>query len=502
MPLRFNDCLVRIVIVTLTDLVHSILYSSLLPLVISGVLVIAMLSWIRPSARLSFFHSKDNKLLLTKKSGESGVKEQVTLTDVCRASTPAKCHLNPLLFNGHLQTAWTVAQFDDVPVYYKRKMFDADSAMLKGHFAVDFVVEPYEMPKNECEITDKARQYTLPSGLPERTTFFTEEEFKALPSDDTKPMLVLLHGLSGGSHEIYLRHVLAPLIADGSWEACVVNSRGCSQTKISTGVLYNARATWDVRQAVKWLRQAFPNRPLFGIGFSLGANILANYLGEEGDACQLKAAVLCASPWNLPVSSANLQRTWLGLEVYSKTMGTSMKRLFEQHVEQVSKNPRVDVEAVRKSKYLHEFDRALQCAAWGYPTEGAYYRDAASIDSMLAIRIPFFTVQAEDDPIASVDALPFQEMAQTPYGVMLTTSWGGHLGWFELGGDRWFVKPVTKFLNTMAKEIDLATPFVVEHPEKLPGQIANHFDPSKDPDMAPKPDFNPMRRKLALDVRQ
>ncbi|KAH1909762.1 hypothetical protein KXV57_000833 [Aspergillus fumigatus] len=461
-----------------------------------------MLSWIRPSARLSFFHSKDNKLLLTKKPGESGVKQQVALADVCRSATPTKCHLNPFLFNGHLQTAWTAVKFDDVPVYYKRRMFEADNSMYKGHFAVDFVVEPYETPRDNAEATDEARRYTLPSGLPERTSFFSEEEFQALPSDDTKPMLVLLHGLSGGSHEIYLRHVLAPLIADGNWEACVVNSRGCSQTKITTGVLYNARATWDVRQTVKWLRKAFPNRPLFGIGFSLGANILANYLGEEGDACQLKAVVLCASPWNLDISSANLQKTWLGLEVYSKTMGSSMKRLFEQHVEEVSRNPRVDVEAVRNSTYLHEFDRALQCPTWGYPTEGAYYRDAASIDSMLAIRIPFFTVQAEDDPIASVDALPFQEMTQTPYGVMLTTSWGGHLGWFELGGDRWFVKPVTNFLNAMAKEIDLETPFIVEHPEKLPGHLANHFDLNKDADTAPKPDFDPMRRKLATKMVQ
>jgi predicted alpha/beta-fold hydrolase len=74
---------------------------------------------------------------------------------------------------------------------------------------------------------------------------------------------------------------------------------------------------------------------------------------------------------------------------------------------------------------------------------------------MLAIRIPFFTVQAEDDPVASVDALPFQEMTQTPYGVMLTTSWGGHLGWFELGGDRWFVKPVCILLQTPDASTDL-----------------------------------------------
>ena len=94
-------------------------------------------------------------------------------------------------------------------------------------------------------------------------------------SEDDTPMLVILHGLSGGSHEIYLRRVLKPMI-DAGWEACVVNSRGCAMSKITSGVLYNARATWDVRQVVKWLKGRFPKRPLFGLGFSLGANILVN----------------------------------------------------------------------------------------------------------------------------------------------------------------------------------------------------------------------------------
>ncbi|PLB49477.1 AB-hydrolase YheT [Aspergillus steynii IBT 23096] len=458
-----------------------------------------LFSWIRPSGRVSFFHSKDNNLLLAKKAGKSGAKDQITLTDLCRTATPSKCDLNPFLFNGHLQTAWTTVKHDPVPVYYRRRVFEADNPTFSGHFAMDFVVDPYTPPK-DGPLMDEERKYTQPSGLPERTSFFSEDEFSALPSEDTKPMLVVLHGLSGGSHEIYLRHIVAPLVADKSWEACVVNSRGCAQTKITTGVLYNARATWDVRQAVKWLRKTFPNRPLFGIGFSLGANILTNYLGEEGEACQLKAAVICASPWNLEISSVNLQSSWIGLEVYSKVMGTSMKQLFEQHVEEVSKNPRIDVETVRKIKYLHEFDRALQCALWGYPTEGAYYRDATSTDSMLNIKIPFFAVQAEDDPIASVNALPFQEIQQTPYGVMMTTSWGGHLGWFELGGDRWFVKPVTNFLNLMAKEVDHETPFVVQNPENVPGHIQSHPGPGKDLDTAPKPHFNPVHRKLGLNL--
>jgi len=44
----------------------------------------------------------------------------------------------------------------------------------------------------------------------------------------------------------------------------------------------------------------------------------------------LDAAVVCSNPWNLEAGSLALQRTWLGLEVYSKTMGGNMKRLFEQ----------------------------------------------------------------------------------------------------------------------------------------------------------------------------
>lgn len=44
--------------------------------------------------------------------------------------------------------------------------------------------------------------------------------------------------------------------------------------------------------------------------------------------------------------------------------------------------------------------------------------------------------------ISVKEALPYLEIEQTPYGVMCTTTWGGHLSWFESGGSRWFTKPV------------------------------------------------------------
>jgi len=113
--------------------------------------------------------------------------------------------------------------------------------------------------------------------LPVRTTYFAENEWAEYTSDDDIPMLIALHGLAGGSHEIYLRQVLHPITQQARpWKACVINSRGCAMHKLTTPVLYNARATWDTRQIVKDLRQRFPNRPLYAVGFSLGANILTN----------------------------------------------------------------------------------------------------------------------------------------------------------------------------------------------------------------------------------
>jgi uncharacterized protein len=397
--------------------------SSVAALVIPFCLAIAYMGPTRllGFAKIKYWHSK-NSLQLTLKNGGT-----TTIADLCKSLIPP-CRLNPFVFNGHLQTMWTLIKGQHMPIYYKRRIFQAEDPTYTGQYAVDFVV----YPNKEHD----------PS-LPPRTTYYSDEEFEDVSSLDDKPMLVVLHGLSGGSHELYLRCVLAPLVGEGGWEACVVNSRGCSMTTITSSVLYNARATWDVRQTVKWLRKTFPNRPLFGCGFSLGANIITNYIGEEGSDCQFKAAVVLSNVWNNEVSSLGLQRTWFMNNVFNRALGTNMKKLFERHIEQISQNPNIDIETVRNSKYLHEFDRHVQGPTWGYPTEGAYYRDASSIDAMMGIRIPFLGIHALDDPVVLEEALPKMEIQATPYGVLCTTSLGGHLGWFELGGGRWFVKAVS-----------------------------------------------------------
>lgn len=389
-------------------------------------IVVRNMSRLVGKAKTTFHHAHPTISLPLKTGGTT------SLADLIKPLTPP-CWMNPFIFNGDLQTVATLVKSANIAIHYKRRIFQAEDPTYLGQFAVDFVATP----NNDHD-----------SSLPPRTTYVADQEFAEFGSDDDRPMLVILHGLSGGSHELYLRSLLEPLVVSeskpegGGWEACVVISRGCSNTSITSTVLYNARATWDLRQTVKWLRQKFPNRPLFGAGFSLGGNIMVNYLGEEGEGCQLQAAVVFSAVWNNDVANKALQRGWFNREVYNRALGTNMKKLFEKHVDQIAKNPAIDLEKIRSAKYLFEFDRYVQGPTWGYPTEGAYYRDASSVDASMGIRVPLLAIHAADDPIVCDEALPFEEVQVTPYIVLCVTSLGGHLGWFETGGGRWFVKPV------------------------------------------------------------
>ena len=59
---------------------------------------------------------------------------------------------------------------------------------------------------------------------------------------------------------------------------------------VTSGQLYSAGHTEDLRQALTFISLKYPKAPLIGVGFSLGANVITRYLGEEGENSRLIAA--------------------------------------------------------------------------------------------------------------------------------------------------------------------------------------------------------------------
>ena len=65
-------------------------------------------------AQTSFYSHDDPVTVPSKRSNT----DSTPLLAICKKITPP-CKLNPLLFNGHLQTFWTTVKNYDIPIYYK-----------------------------------------------------------------------------------------------------------------------------------------------------------------------------------------------------------------------------------------------------------------------------------------------------------------------------------------------------------------------------------------------
>ena len=177
------------------------------------------------------FTSAPATVQLALKSGYSDDGEnqkQVSLLDLAKSTMPP-LRLNPFIPGGNLQTMWTAVGGTDVPIYYKRKTFRSIYEKYPGQYSVDFVIQkPENSPPNEVD-------------LPQRTHNFTDDEYTAFESSNgEKPLLIVLHGLSGGSDELYLRHLMEPLTGpDVGFDACVLNARGCAKSKITSKFIRN-----------------------------------------------------------------------------------------------------------------------------------------------------------------------------------------------------------------------------------------------------------------------
>eukprot|EP00884_Botryococcus_braunii_P020405 jgi/Botrbrau1/7048/Bobra.0165s0071.1 len=116
---------------------------------------------------------------------------------------------------------------------------------------------------------------------------------RELPDD--APVMVVLPGLTGGSHDTYVQHMVGTAHRQGI-RAVVFNSRGTSDAPVTTPQFYSASFTGDMKEVIRFVERKFPRSPIFAAGYSLGANILVNYLGEVGINTPILAAVSMCKP--------------------------------------------------------------------------------------------------------------------------------------------------------------------------------------------------------------
>lgn len=347
--------------------------------------------------------------------------------------------------------------FNDTP--FNKKIVDACHALKSKYYPTFWMVNPHA-------------QLVFADVIKKQRKFDYRREFIKTPDEGTlcldwvdstteedAPILILLHGLTGGSHSKYITQLAHYMVHEASkktpnkpWRPVVYVRRGCGVNPITSSVPYSYTSTDDFRIVLKCIQSQYPKAPLYAAGFSMGGNLLCKYLGEEGPNTPIKAAITVCSPFEIKHTSSETETYANKFYQYFllrlvKTKTFTKHKEFLKHLK-TKTNSSVDFQKVHQAKSLKEFDEHFTIKLLGYENVDAYYATAQSSHLLPNITIPTLFLNALNDPIVTAKYLPFEELFEAKRVVedpikrafrcrlkdnmiLCTTDFGGHHSYLE-----------------------------------------------------------------------
>ncbi len=260
----------------------------------------------------------------------------------------------------------------------------------------------------------------------------------------TRPLVVLLHGLSGCEDSFYIRKSAGHLLSLG-FPVLRLNLRGAGPSRAHCRFQYHAGASEDFAHALEALPRPLARAGVVAVGYSLGANMLLKYLGEHGSAARLKAAVAISAPLDLVATSRQMMRRRNA--IYQFYLLRDMRR--------ESTTPSADVTARERaaivaSRSIWEFDHSFTAPRNGFNGAEDFYGRNAALRFLDGVAIPTLVIHALDDPWIPPGAYLAYDWRRNSNFVPLITPRGGHVG-FQ-GRDRrvpWHDHCIAQFLATV-----------------------------------------------------
>lgn len=266
--------------------------------------------------------------------------------------------------------------------------------------------------------------------------------------DAAAPLVVLFHGLEGGSRSHYARALMGAL-GERGWRGAVPHFRGCGGVANRRLRAYHSGDTEEIAWLVRRFATEAHGAPLFAVGVSLGGNALLKWLGESGKAaCALVrgAAAVCA-PLDLNGAGAALSR---GFNlVYTRHFLATLK---PKALAKIRDHPgALDAERVRRARTMADFDDAVTAPLHGFSDYRDYWTRASAKPHLAGIAAPTLLVNARNDPFLPRHFLPESSLLSSAITVEFPEH-GGHVGFVSgrfPGRLDWMPQRIIGFLESL-----------------------------------------------------
>jgi len=263
------------------------------------------------------------------------------------------------------------------------------------------------------------------------------------------PIVVLFHGLTGSLHSPYILRTMEVLQSRG-FASVLMHFRGCSGEINRLPRSYHSGDTGDAKVWITELHERFPKSALFGVGFSLGGNMLLKLMGEFGENVLLKAAVAVSAPMDLAVCATRIDQGFS--KRYQRHLLKPLLSQLRQKYEKFAMEVLIGLkrEDLKKLDTFWKFDDAYTAPVHGFRDAHDYYRKSSARHYLHAVRKPTLIIHAKDDPFTGEDVIPAKEELSAFVDLELYES-GGHLGF--VGGsflrpDFWLYRRIGDYLGS------------------------------------------------------
>lgn len=242
------------------------------------------------------------------------------------------------------------------------------------------------------------------------------------------PTVFLLHGLEGSARSHYIAGMARRCVAR-SWRPVALEMRGCGGVAVDRPRFYHSGATEDVADAIAGACALDPGAPLFVVGYSLGANIVANWLagvGEGSERCPagLAGAALVSPPFDLAACADQIDSG--APAFYRRVFLSSLKAKARDAARRFPGS--IEARALDGARTLRAYDNAVTAPLHGFRDAADYYARCSSADRLGHIRTPTLVVASTDDPLVPGATLPTGVFRRSRAIRAAVTGRGGHLG--------------------------------------------------------------------------
>ena len=251
---------------------------------------------------------------------------------------------------------------------------------------------------------------------------------------EDKPLVILLHGLTGSSNSSYISG-LQQFLQKNGLRTATLNFRGCSGVPNNLARGYHSGDTEDLNFLYQTIRQREPNTALSVIGFSIGGNVLLKWLGEQENKLSLDAAVAISAPLVLAECASKLDhgfsRIYRHNLIQELILYVQTKQVHLQTIGAESEANKIkQLGELSNIKSFWQYDDQVVARLHGFKDVHHYYQLSSSRQYLHKIKIPCLIIQSKDDPFMTKNVLPSVEELSSSVTLEVANK-GGHVGFIS-----------------------------------------------------------------------